>query len=362
MRKRLEQLLTVQLEADAFFDLRKKRGSNARLAGGGRSDSAENLGTRIGRYRLLRRLGEGGCGVVYLAEQEEPVKRRVALKIIRLGLDSDHAAARFEVERQALALMDHPNIARVLDMGTTESGRPFLVMEMVEGRQITDFCDEARLDLSRRLLLFVQVCFAVQHAHQKGIIHRDIKPANVMVSLHDGTAVPKVIDFGVAKATVGALSPRSLSTTMDRLIGTPSYMSPEQAEGSGLDVDTRSDIYSLGVLLFELLVGKLPRDGREINQSGVAELRRALRDWEPPLPSALVASLPMEETKDIADKRRTDSRKLLQMLRGDLDGIILKAMERDRQQRYGTANGLALDIQRYLNSEPVVARPPPARC
>lgn len=360
MRERIEELLAVQSEADEFFEGNEMLHSDRGARSPGREiGEHESIGARIGPYRLVQRLGEGGCGIVYLAEQEEPIRRRVALKIIRVGFDSDYAMARFEIERQALALMDHPNIARVLDVGTTASGRPYLAMEMVAGKLITEYCDEARLELEERLQLFIQVCFAVQHAHQKGIIHRDLKPANVMVSQHDGIAVPKVIDFGVAKATAGNLSPPSGSTTMNRLIGTPSYMSPEQAEGSGLDVDTRSDIYSLGVLLFELLAGFLPWDPESLRKAGANEIRRMPCNWEDaPLPSTLFASLPLDVARDVAVKRGTDRRKLINRLRGDLDGIVMKAMERDRQQRYGTANGLALDIQRYLNCEPVLARAP----
>src|SRR4029434_6727082 len=245
----------------------------------------EKPGDRIGRYKLLQQLGEGGCGVVYMAEQEEPVRRRVALKVIKLGMDTKSVMARFEAERQALALMDHPNIAKVLDAGATETGRPFFVMELVRGIKITDYCDQNKLTTAERLRLFIQVCHAVQHAHQKGIIHRDLKPSNILVTLHDGLPVPKVIDFGIAKATQGRLTDQTLFTAFEQFIGTPAHTSPEQAQLGGLDVDTRSDIYSLGVLLYELLTGKTPFDAKELLASGLEEMRRTIREQEPVRPS-----------------------------------------------------------------------------
>jgi tetratricopeptide (TPR) repeat protein/tRNA A-37 threonylcarbamoyl transferase component Bud32 len=313
----------------------------------------------IGRYKLLQKLGEGGCGIVYMAEQQEPVKRRVALKIIKLGMDTRQVIARFEAERQALALMDHPNIAKVLDGGATESGRPYFVMELVKGVPITRYCDENRLDTGKRLDLFIQVCQAVQHAHQKGIIHRDIKPSNILVADHDGVPVPKVIDFGIAKATTGqTLTDKTLFTAFEQFIGTPAYMSPEQAKLSGLDIDTRSDIYSLGVLLYELLTGKTPFDAKRLVQAGFEEICRIIREEEPPRPSTKLSTLELNERTAVADQRHSDPPKLAGLLRGDLDWIVMKTLEKDRNRRYETANGLAMDLQRFLNEEPVGARPP----
>ena len=317
----------------------------------------ETANVVIGRYRLVERLGEGGCGVVYLAEQQEPVCRKVALKIIRLGMDTERVIARFEMERQALAMMDHPNIAQVLDAGATESGRPYFVMELVPGVKITDYCNEHGLDTSKRIELFIQVCLAIQHAHQKGILHRDIKPSNILVTEQDGVPVPKVIDFGIAKAVEGRLADTSF-TICDQFIGTPAYMSPEQAEMSGLDVDTRSDIYSLGVLLYELLTGRPPFDAKELAGSGVDEMRRTLREREPSPPSRVLLSLDRKELADIASRHCAEPSRLIASLRGDLDWIVMKALEKDRQRRYPTASGLASDIQRYLVDEPVTARPP----
>ncbi len=318
----------------------------------------EYLGQHVGRYKLLQRIGEGGCGAVYMAEQEEPVRRRVALKIIKLGMDTKSVIARFDAERQALALMDHPNIARVLDAGATETGRPFFVMELVRGFRITEYCDQNNLDTRQRLELFIQVCHAIQHAHQKGIIHRDIKPSNILVTLHDGLPVPKVIDFGIAKAIEGRLTEQTLFTAYEQLIGTPAYMSPEQAEMSGLDVDTRSDIYSLGVLLYELLTGKTPFNQKELMQSGLDEMRRKLREDEPQRPSTILTTLHGTELRATAEHRHAEPPRLISLLKGDLDWIVMKALEKDRTRRYETANGLAMEVQRYLNNEPVVARPP----
>jgi serine/threonine protein kinase len=320
--------------------------------------SDEPSGTRIGRYKILQRIGEGGCGVVYMAEQQEPVRRRVALKIIKLGMETKNVIARFEAERQALALMDHPSIARVLDAGATATGRPYFVMELVPGVKITEFCNQNRFDTRQRLELFVQICHAVQHAHQKGIIHRDLKPSNIMVTLLDGIPVPKVIDFGIAKATEEQLTDKTFFTIYGHFIGTPAYMSPEQAEMSGLDIDTRSDIYSLGVLLYELLTGRTPFDGNKLLQGGLDEMRRTLREKEPPRPSTIVTTLQATELKVAAEQRHAEPLKLISLLRGDLDWIVMKALEKDRRRRYETADGLAMDIQRYLNNEPVIARPP----
>ena len=302
----------------------------------------------IGPYKLLQKLGEGGYGVVYMAEQEQPIRRRVALKIIKLGMDTKNVIARFEAERQALALMDHPNIARVLDAGATETGRPYFVMELVYGVKITDYCDQNRVSMQERLELFIQVCNAVQHAHQKGIIHRDLKPSNIMVTMHDGVPVPKVIDFGIAKATEQRLTDKTLFTSYAQLMGTPAYMSPEQMELSGLNLDTRSDIYSLGVLLYELLTGHTPFDTADLLKLGVDELRRTVCEQEPLSPSAKLQTLNNEELTKTARRRHIEPPRLLSQLRGDLDWIVLKCLEKDRTRRYETANGLAMDIRALL--------------
>jgi len=320
---------------------------------------AEKAGGRIGRYKLLQQIGEGGCGVVYMAEQAEPVRRRVALKIIKLGMDTRQVIARFEAERQALALMDHPNIAKVFDAGATETGRPYFVMELVRGIKITDYCDQNNFSTEERLDLFIQVCQAIQHAHQKGVIHRDIKPSNILVADHDGVPVPKIIDFGIAKATTDQpLTDKTLFTAFEQFIGTPAYMSPEQAKLSGLDIDTRSDIYSLGVLLYELLTGKTPFDAQELVNSGLEAMRRTIREKEPIRPSTRLGTMLEGELTTTAKHRHTDAPKLVHLLRGDLDWIVMKALEKDRARRYETANGLARDVERYMGDEPVVARPP----
>jgi WD40 repeat protein/serine/threonine protein kinase/tetratricopeptide (TPR) repeat protein len=313
----------------------------------------------IGCYKILQKIGEGGYGVVYMAEQEEPVRRRVALKVIKLGMDTEHVVARFEAERQALALMDHPNIARVFDAGATETGRPYFVMELVKGIPVTRYCDENILGTVTRLGLFTQICHAVQHAHQKGIIHRDIKPSNILVADHDGVPVPKIIDFGIAKATSDVrLTDKTLFTALEQFIGTPAYMSPEQAKLSGLDIDTRSDIYSLGVLLYELLTGKTPFDSKRFLEAGLDGIRRIIREEDPPRPSTRLSTLDRAEQTALAKRRRSEPPKLLGMIRGDLDWIVMKCLEKDRTRRYETANGLGLDIKRHLNSEPIEARPP----
>jgi eukaryotic-like serine/threonine-protein kinase len=324
-------------------------------------DEDEAVGKTVGRYKILEKVGEGGCGVVYVAEQTEPVRRRVALKVIKLGMDTKQVIARFEAERQALAMMDHPNIAKVLDAGTTEIGRPFFVMELVRGIRITEYCDQANLTTKERLDLFIKVCQAIQHAHQKGIIHRDIKPSNILVMMHDGVPVPKVIDFGIAKATVGqTLTDKTLYTQLQQFIGTPAYMSPEQAEMSGLDIDTRSDIYSLGVLLYELLAGSTPFDANELMSRGIDAMRKTIREKEPVRPSTRLATLKGEELTTTAKRRSADTSKLLHQLKGDLDWIVMKCLEKDRTRRYETASGLAADLKRHLENEPVVARPPSA--
>jgi WD40 repeat protein/serine/threonine protein kinase len=321
--------------------------------------SSERAGDRIGRYKLLQPIGEGGCGVVYLAEQEEPVRRRVALKVIKLGMDTKQVVARFEAERQALALMDHPNIAKVLDGGATEAGRPFFVMELVKGVKITDYCDDHNLSTVGRLELFMQVCRAIQHAHQKGLIHRDIKPSNILVTLQEGVPVPKVIDFGIAKATTDQrLTDKTLFTALEQFIGTPAYMSPEQVERSGLDIDTRSDIYSLGVLLYELLTGKTPFDATELLEAGLETMRRTIREKEPVRPSTRLSTMMAGELTTTARRRQCEAPKLIAQVRGDLDWIVMKCLEKERARRYETANGLAMDIQRFLSDDPVVARPP----
>ena len=318
----------------------------------------EQPGDRIGRYKVLEQIGEGGFGVVYVADQEEPVRRRVALKVIKLGMDTKQVVARFEAERQALALMDHHNIAKVLDAGATDTGRPYFVMELVRGVPITEYCDKNNLTTRERIDLFIQVCHAIQHAHQKGIIHRDIKPSNILVTLHDGVPVPKVIDFGIAKATEQRLTDKTVYTAFNQFMGTPAYMSPEQAEMSGLDIDTRSDIYALGVLLYELLTGKTPFDQKELLSAGVDAMRRIIREKEAERPSARLSTMAEVELMTTANRRHTETSKLVHLIRGDLDWIVMKALEKDRTRRYETANGLAMDIQRYLNNEPVAARPP----
>ncbi|MGA2247204.1 MAG: protein kinase [Verrucomicrobiota bacterium] len=318
----------------------------------------EFIGNCIGRYKLLQRIGEGGCGVVYMAEQEKPVRRRVALKIIKLGMNTKSVVARFEAERQALALMDHPNIARVLDAGATESGRPYFVMELVRGVKITEYCDHSELDTRQRLRLFIQVCQAIQHAHQKGVLHRDIKPSNILVTIIDGMPVPKVIDFGIAKAIEGRLTDNTFFTAYEQFVGTPAYMSPEQAVMSGVDVDTRSDIYSLGVLLYELLTGRTPFETKELLERGIDGLRRTLQEKEPQRPSVIVTTLQGSALTQLAHLRQAEPLKLVLLLRGDLDWIVIRALEKERSRRYETANGLAMDVQRFLDNEPVVARPP----
>ncbi len=345
---------------------------------------------QIGPYKLLEQIGEGGMGVVYLAEQTKPIHRRVALKIIKLGMDTKQVIARFETEREALALMNHANVAKVLDAGTTETGRPYFVMEYVPGISITEYCDGHRLTTEERLRLFVDVCHAVQHAHQKGIIHRDIKPSNVLVTVQDDRPAPKVIDFGVAKATQHRLTQRTLFTEQGQLIGTPGYMSPEQAGMTAFDIDTRTDIYSLGVLLYELLVGAMPFDTKSLLQAGLAEIQRIICEINPPKPSTRLSSLanePRATTRprrercpraefgqpesaridvrgssidDIAHCRHTEAKALIRQIRGDLDWIVMKAIEKDRSRRYDTANALALEIVRHLHHEPVLAGPPSA--
>jgi tetratricopeptide (TPR) repeat protein len=333
----------------------------AASAGDGAADLrplCEGPGTRLGPYKLLQQIGEGGMGVVFLAEQTEPVQRRLALKVIKPGMDSRQVIARFEAERQALALMDHPHIAKVFDAGTTDSGRPYFVMELVKGVPITQFCDSHRLTPAERLVLFVPVCQAVQHAHHKGVIHRDLKPSNVLVALYDGRPAAKVIDFGVAKAMAGRLTPRTLFTDFGAVVGTLEYMSPEQAELNQLDIDTRSDVYALGVLLYELLTGSTPLERKRLKEAALLEALRRIREEEPPRPSTRLSTT--EELPSIAARRGLEPRKLSGLVRGDLDWIVMKCLEKDRTRRYESANALAADLERYLHDEPVLATPPSA--
>jgi serine/threonine protein kinase len=319
---------------------------------------AERAGAMIGRYKLLERIGEGGFGTVWMAEQDEPVRRRVALKVIKAGMDTRQVLARFEAERQALAMMDHPSIARVFDGGATDTGRPYFVMELVRGTRITDYCDANRLSTPERLMLFIQVCRAVQHAHQKGIIHRDLKPSNILVTEVDASPVPKVIDFGVVKATQGRLTDLTLFTGLHQMVGTPAYMSPEQAGLGALDMDTRSDIYALGVLLYELLTSQTPLTKKDIEKASTDEIFRLIREQEPPRPSTRLRALTREELTTIAARRQTEPVKLNKVLKGDLDWIVMKCLEKNRTRRYESASGLARDVQRHLNNEPVTASPP----
>ncbi len=374
LRRRLDELLAGHARADSPLDQPPAAGATAALppapdaATGafGATPPADRqtapavaLGTVLaGRYTLVQKLGEGGMGEVWVASQAEPVRRQVALKVIKTGKDSKAVLARFEQERQALALMDHPNIARVYDGGSTAAGQPFFVMELVNGLPLTHFCDEARLTPRQRLELFLPICQAVQHAHQKGIIHRDLKPANILVTLIDGKPVPKVIDFGIAKATAGKLTDESLSTQFGAVLGTFEYMAPEQAGFSGEDIDTRADLYSLGVILYELLTGLRPLDAQRLKKAGLAEMVRVIREEEPSRPSTRLstdASLPA-----LAALRQTEPKKLAALLRGELDWVVMKCLEKQRDRRYETANALARDVQRYLADEPVEARPPSA--
>jgi serine/threonine protein kinase/tetratricopeptide (TPR) repeat protein len=355
LRREIEDLLGHHECLGSFL----QAGGGAVAALGDTDLAGEQLGAVIGPYKLMEQIGEGGMGLVFVAEQQQPVRRKVALKVIKPGMDSKQVIARFEAERQALALMDHPHIAKVHDGGTTPSGRPYFVMELVKGVPMTQFCDDHRLTPRQRLELFVPVCQAVQHAHQKGIIHRDLKPSNVLVTSHDGTPVVKVIDFGVAKAIGQQLTDKTVYTQLTQLIGTPLYMSPEQAGQSGLDIDTRSDIYSLGVLLYELLTGTTPFDKERLQKAGFDEICRIIREEEPPRPSTRLS-----ESKDtlltISAQRRTEPAQLPKLLRGELDWIVMKCLEKDRNRRYETASDLAMDVRRFLTDEPVQACPPSA--
>src|SRR5262245_49833557 len=351
LRGRVERLMRVCEQEASFLEV-PACGATVDLP-----TAPERPGTVIGPYTLREQIGECGMGVVYVAEQNQPVRRKVALKVIKPGMDTKQVIARFEAERQALAMMDHPNIARVFDGGVTESGRPYLVMELVRGIPITDYCDREQLSIPERLELFVLVCRAVQHAHQKGIIHRDLKPSNVLVTVIDGAAVPKVIDFGVAKATGASLTERTIYTAFQQFIGTPLYMSPEQADLSGMDIDTRSDIYSLGVLLYELLTSTTPFDQDTFRTAAFDELRRIIREQEPPKPSTRLSSLGATRAT-VSANRKADARHLDRAVRGELDWIVMNALEKDRRRRYETANDFASDVVRYLADEPVQACPP----
>ena len=361
LRGRLEALLRAVENAGDFLENPPEGLSGATDSASLLRELSEKPGDRIGRYKLLQQIGEGGCGVVYMAEQEEPVRRRVALKVIKLGMDTKSVIARFEAERQALALMDHPNIAKVFDGGATQTGRPYFVMELVRGIKITDYCDQNNLSTEERLKLFTQVCQAIQHAHQKGIIHRDIKPSNVLVTISEpgSPGCPKVIDFGIAKATTGQrLTDKTIFTAFEQFIGTPAYMSPEQAMMTSLDIDTRTDIYALGVLLYELLTGHTPFDAAELTAGGLDAMRRIILEQEPARPSTRLSTLLAADLTTVAGHRHAEPARLGTLLRGDLDWIVMKALEKDRTRRYETATDLAQDIQRHLDNEPVMARPP----
>ncbi len=361
LRQRIERLLCRHEQADSFM-----ASPEAALAGTVDQFLAERPGTLIGPYKLMEQIGEGGMGLVFVAEQQLPVRRKVAIKVIKPGMDTREVIARFEAERQALALMDHPNIARVLDAGTTTGepggvspGRPYFVMELVKGVPITDFCDQNQLTPAERLALFIDVCRAVQHAHTKGVIHRDLKPSNILIAPHDGKPVVKVIDFGVAKAVGQSLTDKTVYTRLTQMIGTPLYMSPEQAEVNALDVDTRSDVYALGVLLYELLTGATPFDRQRFGTAAFDEIRRIIREEEPPKPSTRLSTLG-EAMAAVSARRRTEPAKLSALVKGELDWIVMKCLEKDRSRRYETATALARDVERYLKDEPVEACPPTA--
>src|SRR5262244_251396 len=354
LRQRIERLLKAHEPADSFLEHRPP-GLGVTVD---EPPITERPGTVIGPYKLKEQIGEGGMGLVFVAEQQEPVRRKVALKIIKPGMDSKQVSARFEAERQALAMMDHQNIARVFDAGTTESGRPYFVMELVHGVPITEFCDANKLTPRQRLELFVPVCQAIQHAHQKGIIHRDIKPSNVLVTMYDDKPVPKVIDFGVAKAIEQRLTEKSVYTQFGTLVGTFEYMSPEQAEMNAFGVDTRSDIYALGVLLYELMTGTTPLERQRLREAAFDEIRRIIKEEEPQRPSVRLST--SGQLAKVAEARKTEPAKLSRLMRGELDWVVMKCLEKDRSRRYDTASSLARDVERFLKDETVEARPPSA--
>jgi serine/threonine protein kinase/tetratricopeptide (TPR) repeat protein len=353
LRERVEALLRIHEQDQAFLN----PDSPNPPATADAVSPTERPGTTIGRYRLMEQIGEGGMGVVFVAEQEKPIRRKVALKVIKPGMDSKAVVARFEAERQALAMMNHPNIAHVFDGGMTESGRPYFVMELVKGVPITEYCDQNNSPTEERLRLFVDVCHAVQHAHHKGVIHRDLKPSNVMVTLHDSAPVVKVIDFGVSKAINQRLTEKTLFTAYGQMVGTPMYMSPEQAQMSGLDVDTRTDVYSLGVLLYELLTGATPFDKTRLQEAGYDEIRRIIREEEPVKPSTKINTLG-NTANDICARRQSEPRRLSAKFRGELDWVVMKALEKERGRRYDTAASFAADVRRFLNRDVIEARPP----
>src|SRR5260370_28814418 len=354
LRQRVEELLQAGEEAGAFLQEPASGAQRPSEAAGPPNPGAtlliapapaEKAGDRIGRYKLLQQIGEGGCGVVDMAEQEQPVRRMVALKVIKLGMDTKSVIARFEAERQALALMEHPNIAKILDVGATDTGRPYFVMELVRGIKITDYCDKSNLPTRERLDLFVQVCQAVQHAHQKGVIHRDLKASNILVTLRDGVPVPKVIDFGIAKATQQRLTDKTLFTAFEQFIGTPAYMSPEQAEMSELGIDTRSDIYSLGVLRYELLTGPTPFDSTALLQAGLDENLRVIREQEPVRPSTRLSTMIVADLTEVARHRQSETGKLSGLIRGDLAWIVMKPLQQHPQHPPPTAHKLSTAVQ-----------------
>src|SRR4051812_7476811 len=352
LRKEIESLLAAHDGSDDAFQLSHSR-PRATID---YEPIAERPGMYIGPYKLMEQIGEGGMGLVFVAEQHQPVRRKVALKVIKPGMDTRQVVARFEAERQALAMMDHPHIARVLDAGTTDGGRPYFVMELVRGVPITEYCDANKLTPRERLGLFIQVCQAVQHAHQKGVIHRDLKPSNILVAPHDGVPLVKVIDFSVAKALGQQLTEKTIDTRFAQMIGTPLYMSPEQAEVNQLDVDTRSDVYSLGVLLYELLTGTTPFDRQRFQKAAFDEIRRIIKEEEPPKPSTRLTALGATLTT-VSARRGTDPARLSKLVRGELDWIVMRCLEKDRARRYETVAGLAKDVQHYLADEAVEARP-----
>ncbi|MHC4962702.1 MAG: serine/threonine protein kinase, partial [Planctomycetota bacterium] len=351
LRENIDKLLKAHFNESNLLD-RSIHGSGVTLD----INPNEIIGTVIGRYKLLQQIGEGGFGIVYMAEQEHPIRRRVALKIIKLGMDTKQVVARFEAERQALAMMDHPNIAKVLDAGATDTGRPYFVMEYINGTPITEYVDQEKIGIEGRLKLFIQVCEAVQHAHQKGLIHRDIKPSNLIVNVHEGKVTPKVIDFGVAKAMSMALTEKIIFTQHGQLIGTPEYMSPEQADLKEKDIDTRADIYSLGVVLYELLAGTLPFEPETLREGGFAEIQRIIREEEAPHPSAKLSSLGEDATK-VAQNRQTQLSRLVKSLHEELEWIPMMAIRKERDQRYKSAADLAQDVQNYLDGNPLMAGP-----